>query len=186
MKIQRSSFYNSFGSREGILATVLNRYMDASPLNQLVNDIQDKETSADIALIDLILDFSHFLANNGQGRGCLFFNGLSELSARDGQIYEIYQDYYLRLMGGLSQLLDRYKREISQSEGVNAISIDHFLCILMSLAHFSKLDPSELRLARIGLDQLSGVSPHFATLIKTQARSVETMRQSQEAQRLQA
>ena len=186
MKIQRSSFYNSFSSREGILATVLERYMVSSPLNQLIDGMQHNQTAPDLSLVDLILDFSHFLAEKGNGNGCLFFNGLSELSARDGQVFEIYQDYYLRLTGGLSQLLDRYEQQVKTTEPAGSIKLDQVLCILIGLAHFSKIDPSELRLARIGLDQLSGLSPHFAALIKTQTRSVETMRQSNEADRLQA
>ena len=174
MKIQRSSFYNSFNSREDILATVLERYFDTSPLGPFVNASgSDHEGGPDLALIDLILDFAHFVAEDGDGRGCLFFNGLSELSHKDGQVYEIYHDYYLRLTNGLSDLLAQVSKEASSPGQEAVFHTDHILCILIGLSHYSKLDKTETRLIRVGLDQLSGLSPHFDTLIQTKTKALE-------------
>ena len=187
MNIQRSSFYNSFTSREGILTLVLERYLQASPLASLVGLQEEKGGEADLQLVDLILDFSHFLAEQGKGRGCLFFNGLSELQPEDGQAYEIYFDYYARLTDGLSQILGRVAQASHTGEATGPLTLQHILCILIGLAHYSKLDPSEHRLAKIGLEQLAGLSPHFASLIRSQPRTIETFRMSnEEDQRLRA
>ena len=186
MQIQRSSFYNSFTSREGILAMVLERYLANSPLNPLIDpSSQSQDVRPDLMLIDLLLDFSHFLAEEGQGRGCLFFNGLSELSPSSGQAYEIYQDYYIRFTAGLSQLIHRIERENTNQE-LGTLGLDHVLCIMIGMAHFARLDANELRLAKVGLDQLAGLSGHFANLIKQEMRPAAALRQSEEAQRLQA
>ena len=187
MKIQRSSFYNSFSSREGILATILEKYMQASPLNHLIDlEKQEDGDRPDLLLIDLILDFSHFLVEDGKGRGCLFFNGLSELKAGDGPVHEIFDDYYAQVTGGIARLLERvdFESELPNSHGT--INVQHVLCVLIGMAHYSKLDPTENRLAKIGLDQLSGLSPHFASLIKQQPRTMEAMRVAEEYEQRQA
>ncbi|WP_316859054.1 TetR/AcrR family transcriptional regulator [uncultured Cohaesibacter sp.] len=187
MKIQRSSFYNSFGSREGILATVLERYMEKSPLNSLIkNEAGPDDIQPEIELIDLLLDFSHFLVEEGNGRGCLIFNGLAELRAQDGQIFEIFQDYYTNLTGGLSRLLDRIRAEAGAGDTLGHISLHHVLCILIGMAHYSKLDPTENRLSQIGLDQLSGLSPYFAAQIKNDEGSRATERRLLNAARMRA
>nr|WP_319472469.1 TetR/AcrR family transcriptional regulator [uncultured Cohaesibacter sp.] len=172
MKIQRSSFYNSFGSREGILATVLDRYLESSPLHDLMKGgAIGEDQQPDLVLVDLIMDFSHFLADKGRGRGCLIFNGLSELNTEDLQSYELFQDQYANLTAGLSRLIERIKKEDTGSSEMGTLSLHHVLTILIGLAHYSKLDPTENRLATIGLDQLSGLSPHFAKLIDSEVRS---------------
>ena len=160
MQIQRSSFYNSFASKERILSLVLERYIARSPLNDLINAHAGmEEKRPDLALIDLIMDFSHFLAQRGAGRGCLFFNGLSELSVNDGEAFELYQDYYVQVAGGLSVLLDRLQAEFPDHQSKSKLSLDHLMGIMLGLTHFSKLDYSEQRLTRIGLDLLAGLSP---------------------------
>nr|WP_321458402.1 TetR/AcrR family transcriptional regulator [uncultured Cohaesibacter sp.] len=184
MKIQRSSFYNSFESRESILATVLERYLKSSPLHDLIETTASSadDQQPDLVLVDLILDFSHFLAEQGRGRGCLIFNGLSELNAEDEQAHEIFQDYYTNLTAGLSRLIDRITAQSMAPGEDHHLSVHHVLCILIGLAHYSKLDSSESRLTAIGLDQLSALSPHFASLIDTEVRS----RVGAERMRLQA
>ncbi|SNY91950.1 transcriptional regulator, TetR family [Cohaesibacter sp. ES.047] len=184
MRIQRSSFYNSFNSREGILATVLERYIEASPLRMLMSPtVQANQSKPDLLLIDFILDFSNFLAQEGRGRGCLFFNGLSELTPQDENAYEIYQDYYAQLADGLDHVIRRLETEVPAATANGTVSLDHLLCIFIGLAHFSRIDPTELRLAKIGLDQLAGLSPHFAALIRSHSRPMEAIRQSEVAER---
>ncbi|WP_319530740.1 TetR family transcriptional regulator [uncultured Cohaesibacter sp.] len=184
MKIQRSSFYNSFNSREGILATVMERYIASSPLQMLMSPaVQSSQTKPDLLLVDFILDFSSFLAHEGRGRGCLFFNGLSELTPQNESAYEIYQDYYLQLADGISHLIKRIEAENPAASAAGTISFDHLLCIFIGLAHFSRIDATEQRLTKIGLDQLAGLSPHFAALIRSQSRPLEALRQSEEAEK---
>lgn len=187
MQIQRSSFYNSFASKERILALVLDRYMASSPLNILINARTEMEAKQpDHVVIDLVLDISHFLAQKGTGRGCLFFNGLSELTVRDGEVYEIYQDYYVQLADGLSILLDRLEQEKAQDQAASRLSLDHMIGILLGLTHFSKLDSSEQRLATIGLDLLSGISPNLADAIANQSTRNTEAETDSTAARLQA
>ena len=183
MRIQRSSFYNSFASKERILGLVLDRYIKASPLNVLINartEMEAKEPAH--AALDLILDFSNFLADKGAGRGCMFLNGLSELTIKDGECYEIYQDYYVQLTGGLSILLERIEREKSKDQNQSKLSLDHMMGILLGMSHFSKLDCSEKRLATIGLDLLTGLAPDFSDALATQKET----RQEASTERLQA
>ncbi|WP_114011354.1 TetR/AcrR family transcriptional regulator [Cohaesibacter intestini] len=183
MHIQRSSFYNSFASKERILGLVLERYVKANPLNILINARTEMEAKEpEHAAIDLILDFSYFLSQKGAGRGCLLLNGLSELTVKDGECYEIYQDYYVQLTGGLSVLLERLDREKSSDQGKSKLSLDHMMGILLGMSHYSKLDCTEQRLANMGLDLLSGLSPNFTdALVSEQERVHEDSKELMQA-----
>ena len=165
MDIQRSSFYNSFGSRDEILQSVLTRYLRYSPLSDLCLSKHSGEMEApDLKLIDLVLEFSQFLAVEGKGRGCLFHNGLSELKPKDGQPYEIFQDHYMILTANLGRIMERLAAVVTDRQGLADDSVQKIVLILVGLSHYSKLNQSAAQLARFGLEQLEMVSPHFSRL----------------------
>lgn len=174
MKIQRSSFYNSFSSREGILELVLAQYMRQSPLNKLTDTEENIDLSEepDLKVVDLILDFCHFLANEGQGRGCLFINGLCELKSEHGLAYEIFQDRYLQLTDGLTQILSNVSNAYPKDSSDKLLPYN-VLCILIGLSHYSKLDQNEQRLTQMGLNQLAALSPVFAARIEKGKQGIQ-------------
>ena len=173
MKIQRSSFYNSFGSRDEMYERVLDTYLSQSPLEQFLLEEDGNPTDApDLMLLDLILDYCGFLVHQGHGRGCMFFNGLSELRKEDGKVYECLQDCYVRICDRLSTLLDRIDDNSTQPDPLGRLDLNQLLMVLIGLNHYSKQVQDEDLLVRLGLDQLSALSRHFANLIETKAHVV--------------
>lgn len=170
MNIQRSSFYNSFKSRDAIYGQVLVEYLSECPLSGLMIDDENKDMAApDLTILDLVLDFADFLVEKGQGRGCLFFNGLAELRKDDGLAYELLQDHYARLTERLANLLDQVDKESQTNAPLGRLDLHQFLTLLIGISHYSKSVQNAERIKTIALDLLSSLSPHFAHLIAQQA-----------------
>lgn len=172
MNIQRSSFYNSFKSRDAIYGQVLTGYMSECPLSGLMIDGENNEVATpDLAILDLVLDFSEFLIERGNGRGCLFFNGLAELRKEDGLAYELLQDHYARLTERLAALLDQLDKESQPNDSLGRLDLHQFLTLLIGISHYSKRVQNAERIKAIALDQIASLSPHFAQLIAKQAEA---------------
>lgn len=176
MNIQRSSFYNSFKSRDAIYGQVLAGYLKDSPLSSFagVQDASDR-AKPDLALLDLVLEFSDFLIAQGRGRGCLFFNGLAELRKDDGPVYELLQEHLSKLAEQLASLLNAIEKESAQDAPLGQLDLHQLLTLLIGISHYSKQVHNAERIKSIALNQLAGLSPHFAQLIQKQDPSVEAM-----------
>lgn len=177
MNIQRSSFYNSFKSRDAIYGQVLARYLNECPLSAFIGEETTAMNEApDLALLDLVIDFSDFLVEQGQGRGCLFFNGLSELRKEDGLAYEVLQDHFGRLTDRLAILLGEINKESVIEEPLGRFDLHQLLTLLIGISHYSKRMQNAERIKSIALDQLASMSPHFTQLIETQAQPLAIAR----------
>lgn len=177
MNIQRSSFYNSFKSRDAIYGQVLTGYLDESPLSNLAGQAATLEVAApDLALLDLVLDFSDFLAEKGQGRGCLFFNGLAELRMEDGQVYELLQEHFAQLTERLAHLLAQTEKESPVDHPLGQLDLHQLLTLLIGISHYSKQVQNAERIKGIALAQLTSLSPHFAHLVASQNEPVEMLK----------
>lgn len=171
MKIQRSSFYNSFGSRDEMYQLVLDTYLSTSPLKQFASrDAADSSDAPDLLLLDFMLDYCGFLVHPSNGRGCLFFNGLSELSKEDDKAFECLQDSYLRLTDQLSDLFGRIADNSRLPKPLDRLDLNQLMMVLMGLNDYSKHVQDKDLLIKVALDQLSALSPHFAELIKSHQR----------------
>lgn len=77
MGIQRSSFYNSFGSREAVFAEALQRYARVAPDAGL--DAVPPDQPVVPVLVETLRQVCRQRAADAEGKGCLICNALAEL-----------------------------------------------------------------------------------------------------------
>lgn len=90
MQIQRSSFYNSFGSREAVFLEALDRYSRAAP-----DKVIDRIAPGDPVLPVVAAMFRELCrqrAADPEGRGCLVCNSIGELVGVDEELGPVLQD----------------------------------------------------------------------------------------------
>lgn len=75
--ITRSSFYNTFESREALFLEVLQRYFDGSPDRMLAGFTESKRPL--VLLCEVFKEACRVRANDPEHRGCLAVNSVSEL-----------------------------------------------------------------------------------------------------------
>lgn len=81
MSIQRSSFYNSFGSREAVFREALSRYRGESPDAPLERVVTGQPVVP--VLVAVFREICRARAVDKEGRGCLVCNGVAELVGVD-------------------------------------------------------------------------------------------------------
>ena len=93
--LSRSSLYNSFGNREGLLTEAVERYVDEqiAAIRQLF-----AQATLEQALSALLLDAA---TTNHDGRGCLLVNAAGELHEQDGAMTEVVRAGFARLAAAL-------------------------------------------------------------------------------------
>lgn len=171
MNIQRSSFYNSFSSRETILTLILERYWQQSPIGQLEQSVSSAQALDYLARF--FAQYCFFLSVKAKGRGCLFFNSMSELSAADGQIFEIFHDRYLNLIEGLDHhwqaLLDNNNVRITNKDD----AIQHMIVTLFGINHYAKMDQNPRRLVQLSAMSLYSLSPELSRVIEAMGQDLQ-------------
>ncbi len=97
--LARSSLYNSFGNRDGMLELAVQCYVD-----QQIAEIRKlfAGSSLDVALRRLFTDAA---VRNFDGRGCLLVNALGELHAGDASSIEAVRGAFARLAAALEQAI---------------------------------------------------------------------------------
>ncbi len=107
--LSRSSLYNSFGNREGLLENAVERYTD----EQIAGlRRQFAERPLHEVLDALLLDAA---TSNHDGRGCLLVNAVNELHESADPAVGVVHDAFARLAGALEQAI-----RDSAPEGVDA------------------------------------------------------------------
>lgn len=74
--ISRSSFYNAFGSREELFEEVVGRYAVTAPDAELYDEVSGPVLPI---LHRVLRKICHIRGNDGNGRGCIIVNSISEL-----------------------------------------------------------------------------------------------------------
>ena len=77
MSMQRSSFYNAFGSREGVFAAALQRYASGLPDRALERISPDEAVGP--SLVAMFREICRLRASDPEARGCMMVNAMSEL-----------------------------------------------------------------------------------------------------------
>ncbi|MDE2256124.1 MAG: TetR/AcrR family transcriptional regulator [Betaproteobacteria bacterium] len=93
--LSRSSLYNSFGNREGLMQAAVERYAyeQAAAIQRLFEN-----KSLDQALAALFMDAA---TKNYDGRGCLLVNAVGELHASQAQGVDAVQEAFARVAAAL-------------------------------------------------------------------------------------
>lgn len=133
--LSRSSLYNSFGNREGLLAEAVERYADQqiAGLRRLF-----AQRSLEQALEALLLDAA---TNNHEGRGCLLVNAVGELHESTDPAAGVVHAAFARLACAMEQEL----RGVAP-KGVDAAGL--CAAVMASIAGLRTLQRAGLPLAQ--------------------------------------
>ncbi|MEM7215541.1 MAG: TetR/AcrR family transcriptional regulator [Pseudomonadota bacterium] len=101
--ITRSSFYNSFGSRETLFKLVLDRYLTQIPEAELFLLTKDDPLSE--SLTRIIRNACHFRAKDPDKRGCLAANSVAELLPSDNDDGKFVREVSFAMLNQIEQLI---------------------------------------------------------------------------------
>ena len=124
--LSKSSLYNTFGSKDELFETALNRYVDhrAGIVNEVLQNGQgglaDIETLFDALLAEVLVMDDH--------RGCLAINTSTELGGRDETVVAVTARFRSIMRTGLEATL---RRAAEQGE-IDAARVDSYVGVLLS------------------------------------------------------
>ncbi len=145
MAIQRSSFYNSFGSKEAVFGEVLEYYARQAPDAELDKIAAGKPVVP--VLVELLRAVCRIRAEEEDARGCLVCNSLAELNGIDETNARWLKKGVERKTALVARLL---RQAIAQQEIAGTIDPDTaaraFIAFLIGLNLLAKVVRDEQRL----------------------------------------
>lgn len=153
--ITRSSFYNAFGSREGLFLEVLARYGEQTP-DRVLNSV-DQNTSIKQLLTSFFLDVCANRSADPEARGCLAINCVAELVGSDESLGPVMQKAILDSVQRFESLLTlAVARGEIADEGLHkkALALQN---LLVGLSLMSKVIYSRDDLAAVVEQTLTGL-----------------------------
>lgn len=124
--LSKSSLYNTFGSKDELFETALNRYVDqrAGIVNSVLQNgeagLADIETLFDALLSEVLVMDDH--------RGCLAINTSTELGVREQSVVAVTGRFRSIMSAGLEATL---KRSAEQGE-IDPAYVDSYVRVLLS------------------------------------------------------
>ena len=103
MNIQRSSFYNSFGSREAVFLEALERYSQSAP-DKVIDGLVPGD-SVLTAIAGMYRELCRQRAADAEARGCLVCNSIGELIGVDDALGPVLQDAIEERIGVFERVL---------------------------------------------------------------------------------
>ena len=159
--ITRSSFYNTFGSREKLFLEVLDRYMKQSPDYGLTE--VDNTESALRTLSSTIRTVIKLRVIDQEARGCLTVNSVSELVGVNAALGEKIEEVIVNSMSVLSKVLQRAValKELPEDFDIeaNKIALQYLLIGISTLAKVVRSEDELWAGARTSLDALGLYKP---------------------------
>jgi len=128
--LNKSSLYNTFGSKDELFERVLTRYMD-------IREATFNEAMAE-GTLDALLGFVDLMrveveGENG-GRGCLAINSSTELGLRSDSVTELSNRYRTMMRDGLRGPLERAEQAGEIDSGMARVYADVLMSFAMSTA----------------------------------------------------
>lgn len=156
MGIQRSSFYNSFGTREAVFLEALSRYSSLAPDAPLYQAPPDQPVAPLIASV--MRDICRIRAADAQARGCMVCNGIAELVGVEKSVGPVLERGVKNMTAVVEQLLRKAARhgEITLS-GSAENAANSFVAFLIGLNTISKIVRDEKQLWTMCVHFLRGL-----------------------------
>lgn len=156
MSIQRSSFYNTFDTREAVFREALRRYGALAP-DAPLDDVRPGQPVAPL-LVSSLREICRVRAADRQGRGCLVCNSISELVQVDDELGPL-------IAGAVQARIVKVERLLRQAEAQGefrvptdvAGSAKAFVAFLVGLNTISKIVRDEAQLWAICRAFLAGM-----------------------------
>lgn len=156
MGLQRSSFYNSFGSREAVFVEALQRYSAQAPDVSLGNVAPGQPVVP--VLLSVMRDVCHVRAADKEARGCLVCNGIAELVGVDESIGPLLGEAVAQRIDVIEQLLLQAVRQGEMAPFADAaIAAKTFIAFLIGLNTVSKVIRDEKQLWAMCRQFLTGI-----------------------------
>ena len=111
MAVQRSSFYNSFGTRESVFLEALRQYGAQSP--DVVLDRLAPEAPVVPVLVDLLRTVCRVRTRDRRACGCLVFNSIAEVDSGDREVHRVLSRMLARRTRVVEHML---RRAVSRRE----------------------------------------------------------------------
>jgi TetR/AcrR family transcriptional repressor of nem operon len=155
MGVQRSSFYNSFGTREAVFLEALRQYGGRSP--DVVLDRLTPDEPVVPALVALLRTVCRVRARDRQARGCLIFNSIAEVDTSDRQVRRT----LARMMARRTRVVERLlRRAVARGELPHlpdvASAAREYVTFLVGLNTLSRVVRSERALWATSVSFLRG------------------------------
>ena len=143
--ITRSSFFNSFESREAVFLKTIARYSEATPHENLKNY---KDSGSPLKhLTDVFRDTCLDRTNDPEHRGCMVVNSVSELVGGDNTVGPIIAKNQRKSIAGFEKLLKHSIQQGDLPENTNTRDVALALQnLLLGLNTMSKIVTSEKEL----------------------------------------
>lgn len=113
MNIQRSSFYNSFGSRSAVFLEALERYSKSAP-DKVIDELLPGEPVLP-AIVAMFRELCRQRAADAEARGCLVCNSVGELVGVDKELGPV-------LLQAIEQRVDVFRRALVQAMNQRELS----------------------------------------------------------------
>jgi len=145
MEIKRSSFYNSFGSREAVFREALETYRSHAP-NARLADIREGEPVIP-ALVSVLRDMCHDRAIDKDARGCLMCNSIAELGGLRNKTGKLVEQEVIKQTSVAERLLSIAveQKEIPAVKNVKSTA-GVFMAFITGINVLSKVEHDEARL----------------------------------------
>lgn len=178
MAIERSSFYNSFGTRESVFREVLALYGAKAP-DAPLEHVRSGQAVVPV-LISVMRDVCHVRASDPEARGCLVCNGVAELVGVEDEIGPLLQAVVDQRVILLERLLRQALRqkELPPLPDVGGAARS-FVAFLLGLNTLSKVVRDERELWATCRQFLLGMGvPHAALDSEPGAAAVGSPKQA--------
>jgi TetR/AcrR family transcriptional repressor of nem operon len=154
--ITRSSFYNSFESREALFIEALERYFDISPNKDLT---QFEKSPSPLRLLTKVFRATCYArTTDSEHRGCLFVNTVSELVGVNETLGPVIENAAMRSIKCFERLLDQSVSLGELPKNTNtenlAIAVQNALMGLNTLSKIVKNEKQLWLAVRTTLDAL--------------------------------
>ncbi|MCI0518443.1 MAG: TetR/AcrR family transcriptional regulator [Woeseiaceae bacterium] len=145
MEIQRSSFYNSFGSREALFREVLAVYGAQAP-DAPLRQIKSGDPVVPV-MVSVLRNVCHIRATDTEARGCLVCNGVAELAGVDDEIGALLEKAVKQQVSLMERLLLQAVRQ-KEMPAIHdvAATAKSFVAFLIGLNILSKVVRNEKQL----------------------------------------
>lgn len=156
MSIQRSSFYNSFGSRVAVFLEALRRYGALAP-DAALDDVRPGQPVAPV-LVSMFREICRVRASDRAGRGCMVCNGVADLVGVDKKLGPLLARAVTDRTAVLERLLHQAAQqgEIPESSDCSALA-GAMVTFMTGLNTISKVVRDEARLWTICQQFLAGL-----------------------------
>jgi len=145
MSLQRSSFYNSFGSREDVFRAALERYATQSPDAPL--DVVAPGQAVVPVLVSVFREICRVRAADHEARGCLICNSIGELVGVDPVLGPLVERAVAHRVSSFSRLIRQAVRQKEMTAPADVVATaDACVAFLIGLNAVSKCVRSEKRL----------------------------------------